>query len=56
MRSDPDATVVRLWLSIEPGEPPQGLIGGEDDDRGTAFCGWVDFMAVINTLRSPPPF
>lgn len=57
MRSNPEgtdseATATSLWLSIERGEPPKGLVGRGDDDLGTPFCGWIDFMAVINTYRA----
>ena len=52
--TDSESTVISLWLSIERGEPPKGLVGCEDDDQGTPFCGWIDFMAVINTLRTRP--
>ena len=50
--TESEASITSLWLSIGPGEPPMGLVGCQDDDQGTPFCGWLDFMAVVNTLRA----
>jgi hypothetical protein len=50
-----DAVVISLWMSIEPGEPPKGIVGDAGGGEGTPFCGWIDFMTVINTFRSQPP-
>jgi hypothetical protein len=52
--TESEASITSLWLSIGPGEPPTGLVGRQDDDQGTSFCGWLDFMAVVNMLRAQP--
>lgn len=44
-----------LWVRLDAGDPPNGVVGMQGDDRQVTFFGWIDFMAAINSLRIVPP-
>ena len=41
-----------LHLLGSPGEPLSGSIGFAHQSTQVAFCGWIDFMAAVDWLRS----
>lgn len=43
---------VVVRVSLEPGDPPSGLIALDGGENATAFSGWVDLMTAITALRA----
>jgi hypothetical protein len=46
--SDP----VLISLRIEPGEPITGTLTVGGQTTGMPFCGWMDLIVTISTLRT----
>ena len=41
-----------ITLTIEPGEPIAGTLTTVGQNTSTPFCGWMELIATISTLRA----
>lgn len=47
-----ELTAVVLELTLNSAEPIGGSVGRAGEQERLPFCGWVDLMSAINSLRT----
>jgi hypothetical protein len=43
-----------LELALVAGDPVRGTVGIAGESSPLPFCGWIDLMSAINSLRASP--